>query len=81
MTELDQLRAQLAEAQAEIERLKADRERMDYVCSVTRCDPKMDGNHCYWGIGGRPLKGRSLRAAIDNELTRMYGKPEMPKDD
>ena len=76
-----ELETELAEQQKRIDELEADRERMDYVCSMTRCDPKMDGNHIYWGIGGKPLKGGNLRSAIDNELTRMYGKPEMPKDE
>ncbi len=63
----------------EVRRLQAEKERMDYVCSVTRCDPKMDGNHVYFGIGGRPLKGSTLRQAIDSELVRLYGAAKMPQ--
>ena len=65
---------------AELEKCRKDAELMNYVCSVTRCDPKMDGNHVFWGLGGRPLKGGNLRQAIENEMIRMYGKPEMPKE-
>ncbi len=64
----------------QLDELLAEKERMAYVCSVTRCDPKMDGNHVYFGIGGRPLKGNSLRQAIDKELVRMYGEAKMPRD-
>lgn len=64
---------------AEIQELKADKDRMDYVCSVTRSDPKMDGNHIHL-LGGRPIKGHTLRAAITSEMIRLYGKAEMPVD-
>lgn len=64
----------------EIDELMAEKERMAYICSVTRCDPKMDGNHVYFGLGGRPLKGDTLRHAIDNELVRMYGVAKMPHE-
>lgn len=55
-----------------------DTERFNFIASITRCDPKMDGNHVFL-IGGRCIKGFDLRDAIDKELIRLYGKAEMPK--
>lgn len=70
----------IAKLIAENQALKADKDRMDYICSITRSDPKMDGNHVHI-LGGRPIKGPTLRDAITAEMIRLYGKPEMPKDE
>lgn len=79
--EIERLRAALAKAndQAEhferewylrgdeIERLRADAERLDYIASNARYDPKMDGQHVWWPTTFKhALRGPTLRAAIDN---------------
>jgi hypothetical protein len=45
-----------------------DTRRLDWLQSVARCDPKMDGNHVWWPLSFNVcsnLKGPNLRAAID----------------
>ena len=62
-TERDQLRA-------EVDRLRADGERLDHIEKRARCDPKMDGQHVWWPTSfNQALKGPTLRAAIDAART------------
>lgn len=63
----DQMRAYAAAAVA-AERAKwlADAERLDYITSNARCDPKMDGQHVWWPTSfNHRLTGPTLRDAID----------------
>ena len=56
---IDNLRAQLAEAQK-------DAGRLDYIQKNARCDPQMDGNHVWWPTSlNKTLRGPTIRAAID----------------
>lgn len=51
---------------ADVEALKVDAERLDYIASNARCDPKMDGQHVWWPTSfNHRLIGPNLRAAID----------------
>lgn len=51
---------------AEVEALRADAERLDYIAGNARCDPKMDGHHVWWPTSFQHrLAGPNLRAAID----------------
>ena len=53
---------------AEIEALVRDAERVDYLQTIARCDPKMDGKHVWWPTTfsqAQKLKGATLREAID----------------
>lgn len=54
--------------EAEIAALKPDAERLDFLQRISRCDPKMDGNHVWWPTSfnvAQTLKGSTIRAAID----------------
>ncbi len=54
-----------AQGQAEQER---DAARLDWLQSVARCDPKMDGQHVWWPLNWntcQACKGPTIRAAID----------------
>jgi hypothetical protein len=45
-----------------------DTARLDWLQSVARCDPKMDGNHVWWPLSFNVcsnIKGPNIRAAID----------------
>lgn len=54
------------EAQAEVERLRADAARLDHIEKHARYDPKIDGNHAWWPTTfENVLRGPTLRAAID----------------
>ncbi len=39
-----------------------------WVLKQWRCDPKMDGQHVYWGGLTRPVKGNTAREAIANAI-------------
>ena len=53
----------------EYEALRKDAERLDYIASNARCDPKMDGMHVWWPTSfEHRLLGGNLREAIDNSL-------------
>lgn len=56
----------LAERDAEIERLRADAERFEYVIDHhARSDPDMSGQH-HWMLMGRGIgRGQTIREAID----------------
>lgn len=50
----------------EVEALRADAERLDYIAGNARCDPKMDGHHVWWPTSFQHrLAGPNLRTAID----------------
>lgn len=58
--------ARVAALDAENAALRADAERLDYIASHARCDPKMCGNHVWWPTNFKHrLIGPTLRAAID----------------
>ena len=43
-----------------------DADRLDYISSNARCDPKMDGQHVWWPTSfNHRLTGPTLRDAID----------------
>lgn len=43
-----------------------DADRLDYIASNARCDPKMDGQHVWWPTSfNHRLTGPTLRDAID----------------
>jgi hypothetical protein len=43
-----------------------DAERLDYIASNARCDPKMDGQHVWWPTSfNHRLTGPTLRDAVD----------------
>lgn len=69
-TMLTQCIAERDQLRAEVERLRADGERLDHIEKRARCDPKMDGQHVWWPTSfNQALKGPTLRAAIDAALT------------
>jgi len=56
------------ELKAEVERLRKDAERLDYLQKHARCDPKMDGQHMWWPTTlnhANNLRGGTIREAID----------------
>lgn len=58
--------ATIAELRAQVEALRADAERLDFIAGRARCDPKMDGQHVWWPTNfNHRLTGPTLRAAID----------------
>ena len=53
----------------EIASLRKDSERIDYIESNARCDPKMDGKHVWWPTSfNHRLIGPNLREAIDEAM-------------
>jgi hypothetical protein len=43
-----------------------DADRLDYIASNARCDPKMDGQHVWWPTSfNHRLTGPTLRDAVD----------------
>lgn len=46
-----------------------DADRLDYIASNARCDPKMDGQHVWWPTSfNHRLTGPTLRDAIDASM-------------
>jgi hypothetical protein len=65
-SDTSRLPEEVASLRAEVEALRADGERLDYIASNARCDPKMDGQHVWWPTSfNHRLVGPNLRAAID----------------
>lgn len=51
---------------AERAKWQADAERLDYITSNARCDPKLNGQHVWWPTSfNHRLTGPTLRDAID----------------
>lgn len=54
-----------------------DAELIDFLQSVARCDPKMDGNHVWWPLHWntcQAIKGPTLREAIRAAIAAQGGK-------
>ena len=54
-----------------------DAELIDFLQSVARCDPKMDGNHVWWPLNWntcQTIKGPTLREAIRAAIAAQGGK-------
>jgi hypothetical protein len=57
------------EAELNLLKLKEDAERLDYIQSNARCDPKIDGNHVWWPTSfNHRMAGATLRKAIDKAM-------------
>lgn len=57
---------EIARLRAEVEALREDAARLDFIAKHARCDPKIDGQHVWWPTTFKDcLIGSSLRAAID----------------
>jgi hypothetical protein len=53
----------------QVEELRKDAARLDYIESNARCDPKMDGQNVWWPTNfSHRLTGPTLRAAIDASI-------------
>lgn len=53
----------------EVERLRDDAARLDFIEKRARYDPKLDGNHAWWPTTfEHVLRGPTLRAAIDAQM-------------
>ena len=67
---LDKWNKRAATQQVEIESLRGDAERLDYIEKHAICDPKMDGKHTWWPTTFKHrLIGPTIRAAIDAAIT------------
>lgn len=63
----------------EVAALRADAARLDWLQSVSRCDPKMDGQHVWWPLSWntcQACKGNTIRDGIDAAI--LAGEPASP---
>ena len=70
------LKAALEASQSQALAWKEDAERLDWLQSMSRCDPKMDGQHMWWPLSwslNHRCKGPAIRDAIDVARLSMKG--------
>ena len=62
---------QAALASPEVQALREDAKRLEWVIKNTRCDPDMSGNHYWWPNSfNQRIRGNTLRKAIDAAMEK-----------